>query len=53
MNYDEVKASAEKSGIYDEQEVLQAVRFLSDLGSLQYFENNGLKDQVVINPQVK
>ena len=53
MNYDEVKASAEKSGIYDEQEVLQAVRFLSDLGSLQYFENNGLKDKVVINPQVK
>lgn len=52
MSYAEVKEKAERSGIYDEQEVLQAVRFLSDLGSLQYFEINRLKENVVINPQV-
>lgn len=43
---------AEKCGIYEEQEVLNAIRFLNDLGSLQYFESNRLKNYVVINPQV-
>ena len=52
MTYDEVKSKAVACGIHDDQEILQAVRFLSDLGSLQYFETNGLKDRVVINPQV-
>lgn len=47
-----MRSKAESCGIYDEHEILQAIRFLSDLGSLQYFENNGLKDKVVINPQV-
>lgn len=50
--YEDVKSIAEKCGIYEDQEILTAVRFLSDLGSLQYFETNGLKDRVVINPQV-
>lgn len=52
MTYDELKLKAVACGIHDDQEILQAVRFLSDLGSLQYFETNGLKDRVVINPQV-
>lgn len=52
MDYEEIRVEAGKCGIYEEQEVLQSVRFLSDLGSLQYFETNGLKDKVVINPQV-
>ena len=42
----------EKCGITETGEVLEVVRFLSDLGSLQYFETNGLKDKVVIKPQV-
>ncbi len=42
---------AEISGIVDKNEVLQAIRFLSDLGSVQYFEVSGLKDKVIIYPQ--
>jgi len=42
---------AESSSLFDPGEILQAIRFLNDLGSLQYFEINGLKDKVVINPQ--
>jgi hypothetical protein len=38
-------------GICEQQEILQAVRFLNDLGSLQYFEDSSLKDKVVVNPQ--
>ena len=37
-------------GIYGD-EVIQSVRFLHELGSLQHFENEFLKDNVVINPQ--
>ena len=32
-------------------QMLQAVQFLHELGSLQHFTNDFLKDQVVINPQ--
>ena len=32
-------------------QVVQAVQFLHELGSLQHFTNDFLKDQVVINPQ--
>jgi hypothetical protein len=53
ISYQDVYAMAERCGIYDEQEVLQAIRFLNDLGSLQYFETNGLKNNIVINPQVR
>ncbi len=42
---------AEASSLFEPGEILQAIRFLNDLGSLQYFEINGLKDKVVINPQ--
>lgn len=51
ISYGEVSELAENAGIFDEQEILQAIRFLADLGSLQYFETSGLKDKVVINPQ--
>ena len=43
---------ANQCGIHEETELLEAVRFLNDLGSVQYFEKTGLKDRVVINPQV-
>jgi hypothetical protein len=49
--YDEVVEIAESASLFDSNEILQAIRFLNDLGSLQYFEINGLKDKVVINPQ--
>ena len=46
------KIAADECGLYESSEILQAVRFLKDLGSLQYFENPILKDKIVINPQV-
>lgn len=42
---------AESVSLFNMHEILQAVRFLNDLGSLQYFEITGLKDKIVINPQ--
>lgn len=51
ISYDEVVDIAESSSLFDSNEILQAIRFLNDLGSLQYFEITGLKDKVVINPQ--
>ena len=42
---------ANRIGMFDDQDILQAIRFLADLGSVQYFESTGLKDKVVINPQ--
>lgn len=53
ISFEELKLVAEKCGIYNKQEILEAVRFLNDLGSVQYFENNELKDKIIINPQVK
>jgi hypothetical protein len=52
MGYQEVSEIAQKAGIYETKEISQAIRFLHDLGSIQYFETTFLKDIVVINPQV-
>ncbi len=52
ISFDELTEKAALVGVIDKQEVLQSIRFLSDLGSMQYFEVNGLKDKVIINPQV-
>lgn len=30
---------------------MQALRFLHDLGSIQYFEREGLNNRIIINPQ--
>jgi hypothetical protein len=51
LEYDKVKEIAHNAGIFDPGEVLQAVQFLHDLGSLQYFSSEHLKNYVVINPQ--
>ncbi len=51
-SFETVAKLADECGILEENELLEAVRFLNDLGSLQYFEKTGLKDRVVINPQV-
>ena len=32
-------------------QIFQAVQFLHDLGTIQHFTNEFLKDKVVINPQ--
>lgn len=52
ISMDQLSKIAESAGIVDKQEMLQAIRFLSDLGSVQYFEISDLKDKVIIQPQV-
>ena len=47
------RIASEECGLYEPNEILQAIRFLKDLGSLQYFENPSLRDKIVINPQVR
>jgi hypothetical protein len=42
---------AESNGIMDKEELTQAIRFLNDLGSVQYFELEGLNNKIIINPQ--
>jgi leucine-rich repeat kinase 2 len=51
IDYYDLTLLAHEAGIFEPTEVLDAIRFLSDLGSLQYFEDNFLKNRVVINPQ--
>ncbi|RNA26409.1 putative serine threonine- kinase pats1, partial [Brachionus plicatilis] len=51
VSYDFMSSLATECGIFENDEILGAVRFLNDLGSIQYFERNGLKDKVVIDPQ--
>ncbi|CAF3639029.1 unnamed protein product [Rotaria socialis] len=51
LQYNQVADIAHNAGIFDAGEVLQAVQFLHDLGSLQYFSSEHLKNYVVINPQ--
>ncbi|XP_012936376.2 uncharacterized protein LOC106011403 [Aplysia californica] len=38
-------------GIYDEKDIREAIQFLHELGTVQYFDNDFLRQQVVINPQ--
>jgi leucine-rich repeat kinase 2 len=51
LSFEEISTIAEEFGIHEDKEVKQCVQFLNDLGSLQYFDTNGLRDKVVINPQ--
>lgn len=41
---------AHMAGLYG-SEVTQAIRFLHELGTIQHFNNDFLKNKVVINPQ--
>lgn len=52
MGFEYISSLATECGIFENDEILAAIRFLNDLGSIQYFERNGLKDRVVIDPQV-
>ncbi|XP_076085942.1 uncharacterized protein LOC143056672 isoform X1 [Mytilus galloprovincialis] len=47
----DVKTMSSKVGILDEAELIQAVQFLHDLGSLQFFNTEFLRSLVVIVPQ--
>lgn len=51
LTYSEVEEIAHNAGIFESSDVLQSVQFLHDLGSLQYFPSEQLKNYVVINPQ--
>ncbi|XP_050400370.2 uncharacterized protein LOC126817438 [Patella vulgata] len=51
IEYSELEKRANTSGIFDKSEVSQALQFLHELGSLQYFQNEFLKKHVVISPQ--
>ena len=42
---------ASNYGIFEKGELANAVQFLHDLGSLMHFNNEFLRDKVVINPQ--
>ncbi|CAH1774243.1 unnamed protein product [Owenia fusiformis] len=50
LDWDRVVSMAEYQGIND-KEVGQVIRFLNDLGVIQHFEKQRLRDKVVINPQ--
>ena len=52
IDYTEIVEIAHSIGIIEPKEVHEVVTFLSDLGSLQYFEDENLKEKVIINPQV-
>ncbi|XP_060066669.1 uncharacterized protein LOC132546957 [Ylistrum balloti] len=51
MDYKDIQAEALQVGIINKTEVTQAIQFLHDLGMVQHFQNEYLKDRVVINPQ--
>ncbi|XP_078679687.1 uncharacterized protein LOC144915298 isoform X2 [Branchiostoma floridae x Branchiostoma belcheri] len=51
LPWEVVAKHASGAGIFDRSELNQAVQFLHDLGTLQHFDNEYLKDRVVINPQ--
>ena len=47
----EIVKIADSCGIYDIDELEQALQFFTDLGSIQYFKTDFLRDRVIINPQ--
>ncbi|RNA35085.1 putative serine threonine- kinase pats1, partial [Brachionus plicatilis] len=51
LDYSEAEKIADNHGIFEQTELAQALGFLHDLGSIMYFNNQFLRDKVVINPQ--
>lgn len=51
IEFSEILPISTSCGIFENSETIQAIQFLHDLGSLLYFNNEFLKDKVVINPQ--
>ncbi|XP_074647641.1 uncharacterized protein LOC141903425 [Tubulanus polymorphus] len=51
MAWEDVEEMALETGIYEEKDIRQAVMFLHELGTVQYFNSEFLRDRVVVNPQ--
>ena len=51
LDFIEIEKIGNNFGIFDKHELNQAIQFLHDLGSLMHFNNEFLRDKVVINPQ--
>ncbi|XP_052285089.1 uncharacterized protein LOC127881358 isoform X1 [Dreissena polymorpha] len=51
LKWEMIRQFAMDQGIFDERDVKMAVQLLHDLGTIQYFDNDFLRDYVVINPQ--
>ncbi|XP_035826698.1 uncharacterized protein LOC101848126 [Aplysia californica] len=51
LPWEEVDQVANAAGIFDQSELVQAIQFLHDLGSVQFFNTNFLRSHVVIVPQ--
>ncbi len=51
VEYGEIAKLAQDFGIFDKAELSQAIQFLHDLGSLMHFNNEFLRDKVIINTQ--
>jgi len=49
--WEEARQFAIEQGIFDERDVRMAIQLLHDLGTVQYFDNDFLRNYVVINPQ--
>ncbi|PAA48002.1 hypothetical protein BOX15_Mlig030627g5 [Macrostomum lignano] len=51
LDWDVVSGIAQAQGLYEDKHVRQAVNFLNDIGSIQYFDTEFLRQKVVINPK--
>ncbi|XP_071152762.1 uncharacterized protein [Mytilus edulis] len=51
MEWSLLRKCAINNGIYDDSDIRLAVDFLNDLGTVQHFDTEFLRDRVVINPQ--
>ena len=51
MDYNEAEKLGMTCGIFDKVELSQTIQFLHDLGSLLHFNNEFLKNKLIINPQ--
>ncbi|XP_048249171.1 uncharacterized protein LOC124124359 [Haliotis rufescens] len=51
MDWSVIKEYGMGVGIYDDKDIKEAIEFLHELGSVQYFDNEFLRHKVVINPQ--
>ena len=48
---DDIKKLCMEVAIYDDKDITEALQFLHAMGTIQYFDNEFLRDHVVINPQ--
>ncbi|XP_061180809.1 uncharacterized protein LOC133189455 [Saccostrea echinata] len=51
LSWSQVEQIARDEGIYHEQDLKEAISFLDNLGTVQYFDTDFLRDKVVVDPQ--